>query len=366
MAGIVPEISNGPEALLVRRGEVARSSVTSAHLPPPTATSEAASDPVCPSPENGRKRVSRFCMLQLVRAWAHLPARARRTRPGEMLGRIIHFLVRDVFERRQYVATYFLRNRPELQLMCRLLSEQPRGARVALTVLACSKGAEVYSIAWAIRTARPDLELHIHAIDIAPEIVAFAEQGVYAYFPTANDFRESGRVNGSDSIARTTERDQSTSIFERINPAEFEQIFAVTCDQATIRPWLREGICWSCGDAGDPELARRIGFQDIVVANRFLCHMPPAEAERCLKNVAHLVRPGGYLFAAGVDLDVRAKVARSMGWKPVLDLIREIHDGDPSIREGWPLNYWALEPFRSDRRDWQARYASVFQIGETC
>jgi hypothetical protein len=53
-----------------------------------------------------------------------------------------------------------------------------------------------------------------------------------------------------------------------------------------------------------------------------------------------------------------------MGWKPVTDLLREIHEGDSSLRMGWPLEYWGLEPFCDDRRDWRIRYASVFQIGE--
>jgi 2-polyprenyl-3-methyl-5-hydroxy-6-metoxy-1,4-benzoquinol methylase len=79
------------------------------------------------------------------------------------------------------------------------------------------------------------------------------------------------------------------------------------------------------------------------VANRFLCHMEPAAAERCLRNIARLVKPGGYLFVSGVDLDVRTRVARGMGWKPVMDLIREIHEGDPSSRDGWPVDYTGLE-----------------------
>ena len=102
----------------------------------------------------------------------------------------------------------------------------------------------------------------------------------------------------------------------------------------------------------------------MVVANRFLCHMEPAAAERCLRNIARLVKPGGYLFVSGIDLDVRTRVARGMGWKPVSDMIRDIHEGDPSLRRGWPLEYWGLEPFCDDRSDWRIRYASVFQIGD--
>ena len=135
-------------------------------------------------------------------------------------------------------------------------------------------------------------------------------------------------------------------------------------DQVRVKPWLKEGISWLRGDAGDPDLVGVLGPQDIVVANRFLCHMEPAAAERCLCNLARLVKPGGYLFVSGIDLDVRTRVAWSMGWKPVTDLMREIHEGDVSLRRGWPLEYWGLEPFCKNRSDWRIRYASVFQIGE--
>src|SRR5215467_15462052 len=47
--------------------------------------------------------------------------------------------------------------------------------------------------------------------------------------------------------------------------------------------------------------------------------------------------------------------------RPVTELISEIHEGDPSLRRGWPLRYWGLEPFDQGRSDWQIRYASVFE-----
>src|SRR5262249_52280628 len=101
-----------------------------------------------------------------------------------------------------------------------------------------------------------------------------------------------------------------------------------------------------------------------VVANRFLCHMHPEEAEACLRNLAQLVKPGGYLFVSGVDLDVRTKVVRALGLRPLTQMIREIHEGDPSLRRDWPLAYWGLEPFDQSRIDWTMRYASVFQQPE--
>ena len=53
--------------------------------------------------------------------------------------------------------------------------------------------------------------------------------------------------------------------------------------------------------------------------------------------------PGGFLFVSGVDLDVRTKVAADLGWKPCLELLEEMHEGDSSLRTSWPCKYWGLE-----------------------
>jgi hypothetical protein len=82
-----------------------------------------------------------------------------------------------------------------------------------------------------------------------------------------------------------------------------------------------------------------------------------------LCSLARLVKPGGYLFVSGIDLDVRTKVAIDLGWIPVPDLLEEIHNGDPSVRRDWPWRYWGLEPFDSKRPDWRTHYAAVFQLG---
>ena len=144
---------------------------------------------------------------------------------------------------------------------------------------------------------------------------------------------------------------------------EVEALFELDGNKASVRASLKKGITWLTGDANDPGLPRILGPQDIVVANRFLCHMPAPAAEKCLRNIARLVNPGGHLFVTGIDLDVRTKVARDLGWEPVPDLLQEVHEGDVTLKEGWPLHWWGLEPFCHDLPDWRIRYASVFQIG---
>jgi chemotaxis protein methyltransferase CheR len=282
-----------------------------------------------------------------------------------MYSRYLYGVVQRFADRRQSFGTFFLRNRPELQLMCRLLDQKAPGSEANVGVLACSKGAEVYSIVRAIRSARPDLKLRLHALDISEEILQFAAGGVYSLAEPDPPNAKSGEGKApSGDVNWNTSRDQVAPIFERMTPAEMKSMFDVQGDEAKVKPWLKEGIHWLRGDAGDPQLVSTIGKQDIIVANRFLCHMQPPAAEKCLRSIAHLVKPGGYLFVSGIDLDLRTKVAQIMGWKPVTELIREVHDGDVSIRRGWPLEYWGLEPLDDQRPDWQIRYASVFQIGE--
>ena len=279
----------------------------------------------------------------------------------------VHALVRMRATRRQFLATFFLRNRPELELMRRLLEQKVNGSSLQISVLGCSKGAEVYSIVWTIRSARPDLKLRIHAVDISQDVLEFAERGIYSLkSPDLLNAPNHEGVTETGDLAWKTSRDQEdASIFERMTDGEMEAMFYREGDQVTVKSWLRDGIIWHLGDAGDPELVSVLGSQDMVVANRFLFHMEPAASERCLRNIARLVKPGGYLFVSGIDLNVRTRVAREMGWKPVTELIREIHEGDVSLRRGWPVEYWGLEPFQDDRPDWMIRYASVFQLGET-
>jgi SAM-dependent methyltransferase len=274
--------------------------------------------------------------------WERLPSRVRDWHPVRCYEGWLHALVCLLARRQQYFGTFFLRNRPALELMRRLAQQRAHGSTLRIAVLGCSIGAEVYSILWIIRSARPDVKVLLNAVDISKEMLNFAEQG--AYTPDASHL-------------------VGASIFERLTETELVEMFDWNGDQATVKSWLNEGITWQLRDAADPELVNTVGLHDLVVASNFLCHMAPAEAEKCLVNIARLVSPGGYLFVSGVDLDVRTKVALDLGWEPVSDLIAEIHNGDPSVRTDWPWHWWGLEPLNQRRRDWRIRYAASFRIG---
>ena len=288
----------------------------------------------------GKSPASLYLRLN-KRIWERLPSRVRNLYPIRSYGTWLHNLVCLRARREMYFGTFFLRNRPALELMRHLVDQKANGSNLRVAVLACSIGAEVYSILWTIRSGRPDLKVLLDAVDISQEILSFAEKGIYA--PDTSQF-------------------VGSSIFERLTEDEMVEMFDWEEDEAKVKLWLREGITWQPGDAADPELINILGPQDMVVASNFLCHMAPADAERCLGNIARLVSPGGYLFVSGVDLDVRTKVAIDLGWEPVPELTAEIHNGDPSVRADWPWQWWGLEPLNGRRQDWQTRYATAFRI----
>jgi SAM-dependent methyltransferase len=275
------------------------------------------------------------------RLWNKLPAPFAALSPIRLYSNFLHGLARIQLVRAQAFSTYFLRNRPELELIRRLLERSPRVDTLRVAVLGCSTGAEAYSVAWTIRTARPDLKLVLQAVDISKQAVEVAKCGVYS-------------LAGAELT--------NTNIFERMTGAEIEEMFDRDGDIVTVKSWIKEGIQWHVSDVGESEILEALGPQDMVVANNFLCHLDDAVAERSLRNIARLVSPHGYLFVSGIDLDIRTKVAADLGWNPLQELLVEIHEGDPCLRSSWPCHYGGLEPLNNRRRDWGLRYAAAFQL----
>jgi chemotaxis methyl-accepting protein methylase len=288
----------------------------------------------------GRSPINSFLRLNQW-LWRKASAGMIRLSPMRSYGKILHRLVCAQGHREPLLDTFFLRNRPELELLRRLVDRQKTGEKLRVTVLGCSTGAEAYSVAWKIRSARPDLQLVLHAVDVSRPAVEFAKRGVYSL----------------PSSPLT-----SSAIFERLTAAETDELFDRDGEMMTVKSWIRENINWQVRDAGDTETIDWLGVQDVVFANNFLCHMEAVEADRCLRNISRLIRPDGYLFVSGIDLDIRARVARDLGWIPLPDLLEEIHEGDPSLRSGWPWHYSGLEPLDKRRPDWQIRYAAGFQV----
>jgi chemotaxis protein methyltransferase CheR len=256
-------------------------------------------------------------------------------------GQALHAVVGLRRARTVYCGTFFMRNRPQLELALRLIDREEKVTCFTIAVLACSIGAEVYSVLATLRSRRPGIMFTVNAVDISAEAIAFAREGVY---PLAGS-----KFTGEN-------------IFAHLDRQETEEFFRAEVGQMRVRGWISEDITWRAGDATDPTMLAQLGPQDMVFANNFLCHMHPAEAERCLRGIVPLVRPRGYLVVSGVDLEVRTRVARDLSLEPVTEMIEEIHGGDPTLRKDWPFRYWGLEPFNRGRPDWWIRYCSVFRV----
>jgi chemotaxis methyl-accepting protein methylase len=274
--------------------------------------------------------------------WNRIADRMVRSNVMRAYGRLLNALVRRYADRTQYFGTFFLRNRPQLELIVRLVDQMSESRPRKLAVLGCSNGAEVYSILATLRKSRPALSVVLNAVDISAEVLALAEKGAYS-------------VAAPELVGE--------AIFQRLTTSEIQAMFERIADFAIIRPWIKAGISWHLGDVRDPAVLNRLGLHDLVVANNFLCHMKPVQAEECLVGLARLVKPGGFLIVSGVDLDVRKKVAEDHEWQPISDFLEEIHDGDIALRKDWPFNYWGLEPIDKNRDDWVFRYATAFRIG---
>src|SRR5260370_41371549 len=117
-----------------------------------------------------------------------------------------------------------------MELMGRLVDQKVYGARVAISVLACSKGAEVYSILWSIRTSRPDLKVTLQAVDISQEIVNFAKEGAYTQKdPASLKVHDHFGMTEEEKLICTTCRDQgsdqSASLCHRMDDSEMHAMF---------------------------------------------------------------------------------------------------------------------------------------------
>ena len=148
--------------------------------------------------------------------------------------------------------------------MRRLALKMEQNSKIDIAVFASSKGAEVYSIARTLKSARPDLTVKIKAVDILPDAVKVAEQGCYS-------------LRGCDEWGAP---------FGRIYEDEIREMFDRNGDVLSVKPWIREGISWHCADAGDPVFVSELGPQDIVVQIGFCATcVRPAPRRSCATSV---------------------------------------------------------------------------------
>ena len=271
--------------------------------------------------------------------WNQLPVAVRSWRVVQAIGRLIHRRARRLQQRGggNQTANYtrFFRNLPQLELIRDLTGETPRGVPLKIAVLGCSTGAELYSAVWVMRTAWPQREVQALGIDLSEAWIQTAASGVYPL--------HLAEVAG-------------------ISEGSYEGLFSRHGDTLHVQQWLKEGVRWWVGDVCSSDLAAEFGLQDVVFANNFLFHMDAKRSGTCLRNLARLVAPSGYLVLSGVDLDVRSRTVRELGLSPVTARLEDIYTAEEGMLTAWPFRFWGLEPIDRKRQDWPTRYTTVFRL----
>jgi len=248
-----------------------------------------------------------------------------------------HRMVLGSADREQSHYTHFLRlptqfkalTGPVVDFVCN--GSNSRTMRVV--VVGCSIGKEPYTIASALANQYPDLDFRVDAYDLIPEVVEKARSRLY-------------------------DRDEVYS-HERITEEFIEQTFDREGESYVVKPHIARHVSFDQADVFSPELRSVVANADVVFAQNFLFHMRPPEAHRAFDNICSLLADRAALFIDGVDLAVRDQATKANDLTPLDYEIETIHNENLRL-EGWPYQYWGLEPFSTRRRNWRRRYATIF------
>lgn len=236
--------------------------------------------------------------------------------------------------------TCFLRAPAQLDLLCGpILTHLGRPSRLNITLLACSNGAEPYTISsWLLRNA-PGMDFHIRASDLHPEMVERARRATY----TRDEVLHSDYITEDFIKATFDERDGAF----------------------VIRSAVRDRVSFSTASLLDREdLLKQFGQAPLVIAQNVLFHLEPAMAQLALRNLADLTTAGGVLLVEGMDLDLREKATERLGLEPFTENQQRIHEETRIHTPArWWRYYWGTEPYMALRRNALRRYATAFKRG---
>jgi hypothetical protein len=235
----------------------------------------------------------------------------------------------------QSTTTKFFRNLQQLAALEGPLSALTQSGNLSVLVAGCSYGCEAYSLGGFLTLRFPQLDWRIDAVDISREALKVAEAARYT--------SEHGLGLDGNELAQQIE----ARLFERAG------------DTWTIVPDVRQRVSFAHGDVLSAEFARFRNY-DLVLGQNFMIHMTEASSEVALASLVAATRSGGALFVGGMDLDTKARLVARHRLAPVEWNITEIHDADEMRRSAWPWYYWSLEPIGRSRRDFLARYSTIF------
>jgi chemotaxis methyl-accepting protein methylase len=207
-----------------------------------------------------------------------------------------------------------------------------------ILVFACSNGAEAYTLASSLRSARPDLAFHIHASDLHPEMVEKARAAAYSV----------------DEVHHS----------EDITPEFIEATFDLADGRYVVKPEIRERVSFSQASLLSPQLSQQFAPADIVVAQNVLFHLDPPVATSAFENLYGLLKPRSVLLVEGMDLDMRLRLTRARQLHPLAYRHREIYERSRAhVSLEWWRHYYGAEPYSAMAVDRVRRYGSIFLKG---
>lgn len=210
-----------------------------------------------------------------------------------------------------------------------------RGRPLEILVLACSNGAEAYTLASFLRHSAPDLDFRITAADLHEEMVARARSGSY------------------------TKHEALHSLF--IRPHFIARTFDVVGDRYIVKPEIRARVSFARANLLDAHLSEKFRPADIVTAQNVLFHLRPDDAREAFSNIVRLLRPTSVLMIDGMDLPLRVELTQKHDLEPLNYRVKEIYaESRVHTPPDWWRYYYGSEPYSPFRRDRARRYGTIF------
>lgn len=250
-------------------------------------------------------------------------------------------LLRHVDRRSTHTYTCFYRAPTQLQTLSGPVLDflghpERSGKRLEIVVMACSNGAEAYTIASWLTQQVPDLDVHVTATDLHQSMVDKAAAGEYT-------------------------RDEALHS-EYITPEFVAHTFDQRGDRYVVRPALRAKVSFSQADLLDGEALReRFEPAPLVLAQNVLFHLSPDEARIAFDNLYAMLAPRAALLIEGMDGGLRVELTKRYGLEPLAANRRRIYsETRVHTPVAWWRYYWGSEPYVPLRPDRERRYGTIF------
>jgi chemotaxis protein methyltransferase CheR len=210
-------------------------------------------------------------------------------------------------------------------------------AELSVNVLACSNGAEAYTVASELRRRFPESVIRVVASDLHRQNIDIAVEGWY-------------RPDTVDPRGET--------------PDEFiAATFEAHGDGYRVRAEIREMVEFSVASITDP-LEEIFEPADVVLVQNVLFHLPPDRQEGAFRRAASILKPRSALFVDGMSLDMKVRLTAELGLSPVSFLYRPVYaHARRHVPQPWFNYYYGAEPFWPFARDRVRRYSTVFLRG---